>query len=98
MIRVMYRWTVKPGNEAEFTRHWDTGTREIQSKCKGAMGSILVRSRKSPELFFGIARWESREAWKIAQPQIMNMGLQGPMPETIEFYDEIADQMPVGGE
>jgi hypothetical protein len=98
MIRVIYRWTVKPGNEAEFIHHWDAGTRKIQSGCKGAMGSILVRSRSNRDIFNGIARWESKEAWKIAQPQIMNMGLEGPMPETIEFFDEIADQMPVAGE
>ena len=91
MIRVMYRWTIKPGDEEQFIEHWKEGTHQIQSHCEGAYGSFLIHSRKNPEQYFGVARWESRAAWKVAQPIIMGLKLQGPLPETTVFYDELAD-------
>jgi len=52
MIRVMYRWTVKEGDEAEFIRTWEEGTQKIQACCEGAMGSILLRSSENPQHLF----------------------------------------------
>jgi hypothetical protein len=94
MIRVIYRWTVKPGDEDQFVRDWQAGTRKIQDNCAGAHGSFLIRDRKSPALFLGVARWESGRAWRAAQPVMMSLGLPGPMPESADFYDELADMMP----
>jgi hypothetical protein len=91
MIRVMYRWTVKPGDEEKFIADWKAGTGKIQANCAGAFGSFLIRSRSTPEHFFGVARWESGKAWTAAQPVMAGLNLPGPMPETAEFYDEIAD-------
>ena len=68
MIRVMYRWTIKPGHEAEFIRNWDAGTRRIRQECEGSYGSMMLRSAKNREHFYGIGRWESRAAWDAAQP------------------------------
>ena len=94
MIRVIYRWTVKPGDEELFIRDWQAGTRKIQDNCTGAHGSFLIRDRKNREHFFGVARWESGRAWREAQPVMMGLGLPGPMPESADFYDELADMLP----
>ncbi len=89
MIRVMYRWTIKPGHEAEFIRNWDAGTRRIRQECEGSYGSMMLRSVKNREHFYGIGRWESRAAWDAAQPAIIAMKLTGPLPETVRFFDEM---------
>jgi heme-degrading monooxygenase HmoA len=88
MIRVMYRWTVEPGDEEIFRGHWEEGTRRIQSNCAGALGSILVRSASEPRHFFGLARWESRVMWNAAQQTIIKLKLPGPLPESVRFFDE----------
>jgi heme-degrading monooxygenase HmoA len=89
MIRVMYRWTIKSGDEDEFIRNWDAGTRRIRTECAGSYGSMMLRSAKNREHFYGIGRWESRAAWKAAQAHIIAMKLKGPLPEEMRFFDEI---------
>ena len=91
MIRVMYRWTVAPGEEATFRGHWEEGTRRIQGNCAGALGSILLRSPTEPQHFFGFARWESRAMWDAAQPTIISLKLPGPLPESVRFFDELLE-------
>jgi hypothetical protein len=91
MIRIMYRWTVKPGDEEKFIRDWKEGTHKIQAHCSGAFGSYLTRSTKNPGHFFGTARWESADAWRVAQPVMQGLNLPGPLPETAEFYEEISE-------
>jgi len=91
MVRIMYRWTVNPGDEEQFIRDWKEGTRRIQENCAGAHGSYLTRGIKDPRQFFGTARWESAEAWFAAQPVMMRLNLPGRMPETAVFYEEIAE-------
>ncbi len=91
MIRVMYRWTVKEGDEAVFRRNWEDGTRKIKANCKGAFGSTLMRSSSEPRHFFGIARWEGRAEWDAAQATITGLGLAGPMPESVRFFEELSD-------
>jgi heme-degrading monooxygenase HmoA len=94
MIRVMYRWTVKEGDQEEFIRIWKEGTLKIQACCEGAMGSILLRSSANPQLFFGMARWPSKEIWEAAQRTMPILDLPGPKPETEYFYDELVDIIP----
>src|SRR2546421_8223216 len=91
MIRVMYRWTVKPGHEDEFLRNWEAGTRRIRDECAGSYGSMMLRSDIHPERFYGVGRWESRQAWEAAQPGIIAMNLPGPIPESMRFFDELDD-------
>ena len=91
MIRVMYRWTLKPGDQEQFVEHWKQGTHQIQSHCEGAYGSFLIHDGEDPVHYFGVARWESRDAWHAAQPIIMGLKLPGPIPEATEFFDELAD-------
>jgi heme-degrading monooxygenase HmoA len=89
MIRIIYRWTIKAGEEEEFIRNWKEGTYKIQSHCAGAMGSYLTRSMKNPEHFLGTARWESVEAWTAAQTLMMKLDLPGRIPETADFFEQI---------
>ena len=91
MIRVMFRWTIKEANAPEFENNWREGTRLIQEECEGSMGSFLIHDRRRPEQFVAIAKWASRDAFKAAQPVIIGLKLKGPMPETFEVFDEIAD-------
>jgi len=62
MIRVMYRWTIKLGREDEFIRNWEAGTRRIRETFAGSFGSMMLRSAKNREHFYGVRRWESRAA------------------------------------
>jgi antibiotic biosynthesis monooxygenase (ABM) superfamily enzyme len=89
MIRVMYRWTIEPGHEDEFIRNWDAGTRRIREKFPGSYGSMMLRSAKNRQHFYGVGRWESRAAWDAAQEGLIAMKLPGPMPESVRFFDEI---------
>ena len=91
MIRVMYRWTIKPGREEEFIRNWEAGTRRIRETFAGSYGSMMLRSAKKREHFYGVGRWESREAWDAAQPAIIAMKLPGPIPESMRFFEELDD-------
>jgi heme-degrading monooxygenase HmoA len=56
MIRVIYRWQVQAGQEDAFARAWSRGTRTIRATCKGAHGSVLLRSQRAPAEFLGIAQ------------------------------------------
>jgi heme-degrading monooxygenase HmoA len=67
MIRVIYRWRVKPGGEEDFRRAWEKGTRAIIGTVEGAHGSLLMRCKETPSEFVGIARWDSFEAWQSAR-------------------------------
>ena len=72
MIRVIYRWQVQAGQEETFVRAWSRGTRTIRTTCKGAHGSVLLRSQRAPAEFLGIAQWESlqdcRAFWRRPHP------------------------------
>ena len=94
MIRVMYRWTVREGDEREFIRIWEEGTLKIQANCEGAMGSILLRSSENPQVFFGMARWPSKEIWEAAQRTMPLLNVLGPKPESEDFFDELVDIIP----
>ena len=61
MIHVIYRWRVQQGQENAFARAWTQGTRAIRASCKGAHGSVLLRSHRHPSEYIGIAAWEQIE-------------------------------------
>ena len=67
MIRVIYRWRIKPRNEEAFCRAWQTGTRAILCAVEGAHGSLLMKCNDMPAEFAGMARWESLAAWQEAR-------------------------------
>src|SRR5438046_10115912 len=64
MLRVIYRWRVKAGEEDVFIRAWMQGTAAIRAQVKGAGGSLLMRSRHDPSEFMALACWPSCEDWQ----------------------------------
>jgi len=48
MLRVVYRWRVKAGEEDVFIQAWTQGTAAIRAQVKGAGGSLLMRSHRDP--------------------------------------------------
>src|SRR5262245_51164292 len=64
MLRVIYRWRVKAGEEDVFIRAWTQGTVAIRTLVKGAGGSLLMRSRCDPSEFMALACWTSYEDWQ----------------------------------
>ena len=66
MIRVIYRWRVKPGGEDAFRQAWEKGTKAIMRSTEGSHGSLLMQCRDRPSEFAGMARWDSIEAWRSA--------------------------------
>jgi heme-degrading monooxygenase HmoA len=100
MMRVIYRWKVKPGREEAFAEAWNKMTRAIRTKVPGSRGSMLVRSRSDPSEFLGIARWESFNAWASARSGArlpIDLDAGKAMEEaagasiSTEFYDEVYD-------
>lgn len=95
MIRVVYRWKVRVGEEASFTAAWERATTKIRSDTRGARGSVLLQSREHPAEFVTIARWEGLEDWQAfwqgncpspMQPMHLLAELQSTEP-----FDEIQD-------
>ena len=64
MLRVVYRWRVKAGEEDVFIQAWTQGTAAIRAQVKGAGGSLLMRSRGDPFEFMALACWTSFEDWQ----------------------------------
>lgn len=64
MIRAIYRWRVKSGEEEQFIQAWKQGTAAIRSKIVGAGGSLLMRSHHDRTEFTALACWNSIEDWQ----------------------------------
>jgi heme-degrading monooxygenase HmoA len=64
MLRVIYRWKVKPEATDSFIRAWQKASQSIRATAPGGRGSWLLRSRNEPSDFIPMARWESFEHWQ----------------------------------
>src|SRR5262245_63807932 len=64
MVRAIYRWSVKSGEEEKFIQAWTQGTAAIRAKVIGAGGSLLMRSRHDRSEFMALACWNSIEDWQ----------------------------------
>jgi len=64
MVRAVYRWRVKAGEEEKFIQAWTQGTAAIRAKVIGAGGSLLMRSRHDRSEFMALACWNSIEDWQ----------------------------------
>lgn len=63
MIRVVYRWQVKPGHEDVFVQAWLRGTQAIRATVKGVRGSVLLQNQDNPSAFMAITQWAKLEDW-----------------------------------
>lgn len=64
MVRVIYRWQVKPEDFEAFKKIWRATTNRIHASVAGAKGSFMVRSFKNETEVLTIAKWDSLESWK----------------------------------
>jgi heme-degrading monooxygenase HmoA len=64
MIRVFYRWRIKPGREDAFVQAWAQVTRSLRAQINGSRGSLLLRDRRAPTEFVAVARWQNLAAWQ----------------------------------
>ena len=64
MVRAIYRWRVKQGEEEKFMQAWTQSTAAIRAKVIGAGGSILMRSHQERSAFMALACWNSMEDWQ----------------------------------
>ena len=65
MIRVLYQFKAKPGQEQKFEQLWETVSNTIRAKCPGAHGSVLLRGVDDPAHYIGVARWDSPDSWRM---------------------------------
>ena len=100
MIRAIYRWRVKSGEEEKFIQAWMQGTAAIRAKVIGAGGSLLMRSRHDRTEFMALACWNSIEDWQAfaadndsAPPDPEAFRAMGAVCEHIstEILEEVAD-------
>lgn len=97
MIRVVYRWKVKPGYTDVFAKAWAQGTKIIRATVKGARGSLLMQSKKDPCVFLAIARWKSLEDWKTFRrgespaPEAFRTAAAISELQLVEAFSEVRD-------
>jgi len=74
MIRVLYRFKVKEGQEKAFEQSWQEITQVIRGKSGGTHGSVLLRGTEDPQLYCGLARWDTLDAWHaMRQSDVPNL-------------------------
>jgi heme-degrading monooxygenase HmoA len=97
MIRVVYRWQVKPGHADVFAKAWAQGTKIIRATVKGARGSLLLQSQKNPCAFLAIARWSSLEDWRAFRrseppaPEAFRIAAAVSELQSVEAFSEVRD-------
>jgi heme-degrading monooxygenase HmoA len=98
MIRVLYSYQVKEGQEKEFTDAWQRVTRTIKTTSKGSRGSLLTRDFSDHQQFIAIARWENAADFKkfhdiglagSAAQKALNATLE--MPVAMQIVEELDD-------
>lgn len=105
MIRAIYRWRVKSGEEEKFIQAWTQGTAAIRAKVIGAGGSLLMRSHHDRTEFTALACWNSIEDWQAfaadndsAPPDPEAFQAMGAVSEHLstEILEEVADLLDCG--
>lgn len=68
MVRVVYRWKVRPEDRQAFTSTWADATDDFQSG--GAQAVHLMRSQQDAAVFAAIVDWPTAETWQAFLRQI----------------------------
>jgi heme-degrading monooxygenase HmoA len=98
VIRVIYRFLVKQGQEQSFIKAWERETRGVRATIKGSKGGMLLRDSRDQHVFIAIMRWESQALlkayWDLDLPEsepakAMSAALTGAV--TKQIVDELAD-------
>src|SRR5215510_8352227 len=89
MLRVIYRWRVKAGEEDIFIRAWTQGTAAIRAQVTGAGGSLLMRSRRDPSEFMALACWTSYEDWQAFAEHVGTP----PAPEAFRAMAAVSEHL-----
>lgn len=96
MFRVIYRWQVEPEDFEEFKNIWRATTNTIHESVPGALGSFMLRACEKDSEILTIAKWESKESWKVFwganNPKEMEAMRKLGNRISIEIYDEIEDR------
>jgi heme-degrading monooxygenase HmoA len=98
MIRVLYSYQVKAGQEKDFTDAWTRVVRTIKTTCNGARGSMLTRDYNDHQQYIAVERWATAQDFK----KFHDVGLAGSaaakalaatldMPVAIQIVEEISD-------
>ena len=85
MFVVMYRWRLKPGQEAAFREGWERITRLAHARC-GSLGSALLTGDDG--VWCAVARWPSREAREVCFAQSLDDAASELM------RDAVAERLP----
>lgn len=99
MIRVIYRWSVIPGQADAFAAAWWEATSYIQQAWPEARGTILLQSQFEANVYLGVARWTSLEAWQAHRqgPSVVPATVSARMvaatngPASHEVCDEVRE-------
>lgn len=68
-FRFVFEIHVRPGEDAEFIKHWREGSKPIQ-EYTGACGTRLHKKRGEDHAYIAIAEWASLEARQAAMSDI----------------------------
>ena len=95
MVRVIYRWQVKPEHFNEFKKIWSSTTNRIHATVAGAQGSFLLKSFENETEVLTIAKWNSLEAWRSfwenENPKEMEAMSELGKRISAEAFEEIED-------
>ena len=93
MFCVIYKFTVKKGQEEQFQKSWSKVTKAFIDHCD-ALGSRLHHI--SDQDYIAYAQWPSRQAWKKAQlPSDIQEGPLIIMRESCQSIETLFELTPI---
>ena len=98
MIRVLYSYQVKDGQEKDFADAWARVCRTIKTTCPGSRGALLTRDYNDHQQFVAVERWATAQDFK----KYHDVGLAGSaaakalqatlaMPVALQIVEELSD-------